>query len=265
VFKKIIDLFIGTTLKKIVLLSLISITIFLSYIIKTIPNFEKKSGYDIVWKSEYDKYHQGYCLQENKIFSDEELFRRGIIQYLEKDIIVDKKIWIYRYKTLGLGDDKEWKPVGYYVLSELDSNDWYEKFKANYDRTKKSGLRDMLFNTFNAKPSSIDDINELLTIDMSDMTAGFKKPVVLSYGNGTYSLYLGDFLLNKDDDGLCFYNYRETYLIPEREIRKFNKRIYKEILKTRDFGCTHTNIDRCGNVSYDVEEVYLNSRELTGG
>jgi len=225
--------------------------------VKAIPNYSKKEGFELVWKSDYEKYKQGYCLQENKIFSDEELFRRGIIQYIDKWIIVRKKILIYRW---GSSRHSKKTPVGYYALSGIDSTNWYEKFTANYDRTKKSGLRDMLFDTFDAKPANI---NELLTTDMSDMTAGFKKPVAQSYGDDYWHIFLDkSFLLIKEDDRLYFHAFSATSLISGREIYIGDKLGYEDILKNRE-AITRTpyEIDYCGNVNYYIEKEYLESTD----
>lgn len=225
--------------------------------IKKIPNYEKEEGFELVFKSDYDKYHQGYCLKENKILSDEEIFRRGITQQLKKLLTVVEKISTFRFNNYGNPKDKE--PVKYYLLSEVNATNWYEKFTANYDITKKSGLKEMLFKTFKAKP--IDDIAKYLTIDMNTMTAGFKEPIVLGEGDGTYIFMVGKaFFLYKWGNKHAFNNFYATSFVPKKEIYKSDKLRYEENQKRKgggDGSKAAFQVDHCGNVDYNIKKKYI--------
>ncbi len=113
--------------------------VFFAYNIKTIPNYSKYGDIDdidIVWKSNYDKYQKGYCLDEDRILSDEEIYTKAITQFLEKRVVLHNKINEYRDYTYGTPVIKP-KPVGYYLLSGIDADNWYEKFSAKYDKSQK--------------------------------------------------------------------------------------------------------------------------------
>ncbi len=230
--------------------------------IKKIPNYEKEEEFELVFKSDYDKYHQGYCLKENKILSDEEIFRRGIKDYLEKRMELYEKESIYIFNCCS-GERKR-EPVKYYLLSGVNATNWYEKFTANYDITKKSGLKEMFFKTFKAKP--IDDIAKYLTIDMNTMTAGFKEPIVLSRGDNYHFMAGKSFLLFKKGDVYSF-NYNEVFLISKQAIRKSEKEYYDEFQK--EMGGSgplkkfYYKVDYCGNVDYNVEKKF--SMSFNGG
>jgi hypothetical protein len=102
-----------------------------------VPNYAKKSGYELIWKGDYDKYQQGYCLAENRILPEEEIFRRGISQYLEKYLKLQQmsldflctqvdNIAHCTYEDRGVS-------VDYYTLNEFNATNWYEFIKTKYN------------------------------------------------------------------------------------------------------------------------------------
>ena len=225
--------------------------------VKKIPNYEKDEGYELVLESDYEKYHQGYCLKENRILSDEEIFRRGIKQYLEKKIELDKKLSLYYIHP------SKREPIRYYQLSGINITNWYEKFTKNYDKTKKSGLKEMLFKTFKAKP--IDNVMKYVTIDMKSMSASFKKPIARTDYWGDYSMFLGkSFLLFQRGDEYGV-NYGYIYLISGRSIDKSDKTYHDKMQNktgSRDVsGRFPRKIDHCGNIDYSIKEKFSTANE----
>lgn len=249
--------------------------------VKKIPNYEKDEGYELVLESDYDKYHQGYCLEENRILSDEEIFRRGIKNYLQKEIELYKLTCLYDDKCNQDGSCIE--PVGYYVLSGLSINvsNLMEKLGINLKiivetvkkrlgfkklsykqyRELKIGLKEMIFKTFKAK--LVDNVIDYVKIDMKTMTASFEKPIALGDGEGNYYIYAGkSFLLYKKDDewGL---DPSSIFLFPE--IYKnhlwdgqndYHIEFQEKIGKRDGFDGFCYKIDHCGNIKYDIKETY---------
>lgn len=215
--------------------------------VKKIPNYEKDEGYELVLESDYEKYHQGYCLKENRILSDEEIFRRGIIDDLKKRRLLNKKICYY--------DDYCREPVEYYITNDINSTNWYEKFTKNYDETKKSGLKDILFKT--SKVVSVNDIAKYIINDMRNMLAKLNIAIIFSDGEGSYSFMTDKFYLLYKTDKFHSISIFSFVLLSNMKIVMDDIIDYKEKLKNRDnrnYLTRSHKIDNCGNVYLNIEE-----------
>ena len=249
--------------------------------VKKVPNYAKDKGYELVYKRDYDKYHQGYCLKENRILSDEEIFRRGIKNYLKKEIELYKLTCLYDDQCNQDGSCVE--PVGYYVLSGIGINvaNLIEKLGINLKsivetvkkrlglkklsykqyRELKIGLKEMIFKTFKAK--LVDNVMDYVTIDMKTMTASFEKSIALGDGEGNYYIYTGkSFLLYKKDDewGLdpsmifLFPEIYDNHLWDGPNDRHIE---FQEKIGKRDgFDGYYYKIDHCGNIKFNIKETY---------
>lgn len=83
--------------------ALLLIIILCAAFICIIPDFSTSRGFAVVSLSDYNKYKQGYCLKEDRILPKEELYKRAILDFLEKG-----KIILY---TLRSNDCKKFKGI----------------------------------------------------------------------------------------------------------------------------------------------------------
>lgn len=67
---------------KIVSILLLTITIFCILFIRIVPDYSNKFGFEIVSIDDYKKQKEGYCLKEDRIFSEDEIYRRAVKSYL---------------------------------------------------------------------------------------------------------------------------------------------------------------------------------------
>ena len=263
-------------MKKIIvlLISLVAVVLLLVYEIKTVPNYTNERGYDIVSRSDYEKYNQGYCLTENRILPEEEILKKALKQYFEKDIVIDQKIEDFRIQYYGSGQENYWRwksneyskkynfqrpTIAYYALDNVSIDNFAEKFIEKYDKNnKKTGLLEVFFGEFKAKK-----INPMDLIEIKGKEAYFPIPVVFFGRSEQYSLYSRKFYLNKDDG----YTFMSDYFF-FTEGYPFNVDIKQEqILRKEDkyWNYSSNKVDNCGNIDLDVEEIYEEVKFLTGG
>ncbi len=183
----------------------IFIIVFLAYNIKTIPNYATKRGYEFVWRDDYEKYNQGYCLVEDRILDEEEVYTRGLRQYLDKDKIVSRKMEIAicedrlsksMHSIHGCKKGDQFTAIDYYALDKITSSNWYELIHSRLGaKNEKYGYREFFFDEMNATKV---DPKKYLTIDMRSMMAGFSRPIIM-LKKGGYELWLDKaFILNSD-------------------------------------------------------------------
>ena len=233
----------------------------LVYNIKTVPNYADKKGYDIVWKSDYEKYQEGYCLAENRILSRNEVFRKGISQFLEKNKIVQQKSLTGRCKLCDCIRHCDYEDQGvkvdYYLLNGINSSNWYDEITSKYNpKNTTQGYRELFFNDFNASQVNPE---KYLTLDLNSMTAGFLKPIILFESIRSYALMLDKyFLLNNTTNGKSFsLNY--IYMSEGRgSLEKYDKESYLWRVKQHR-GIGEYKLDNCGNVDLDVAEAVESS------
>jgi hypothetical protein len=255
-------------------LTAIFIIIFLAYNIKTVPNYAIKRGYEIVWRDDYEKYNQGYCLAENRILEDEEIYKKGILQYLKNDIVVLKKVADFRRANFSggyvvkkseifeqrFGSDLDNKSINYYLLSGFDSKNWYNKIISNDNINKGGGFKDMFFGDFNASNTSVE---KFLTINIDDMTAGFTKPIILYTKDVAWHLFLDKAFLLNNEQGHSF-SLMPIYINVNKNNKSSieeDKNMYYHSIKNR-IGIGNIEIDNCGNVNDDIEKSYESAKDF---
>jgi len=254
---------------------LLLIIILCAAFIRIIPDYSTSRGFAVVSLSDYNKYKQGYCLKENRILPKEELYKRAIEQYLDKKIAIDKKIDKWRAYNYG----SSWKnevEIGYYELADdINLDNWLEKIKNTYLKIyepikheslsyeDESKIMDRIwFNMLNMKKT---DYKKHLKINLSKMIAGFDKPIVfITYGRDSGEILLDNaFVLRKNlRTGYRFYGYRinKNFFY---DTRKYNQTLIKSksLYPNFDLGA----IDNCGNLDYDIEKQFVDTREAKGG
>ena len=222
-------------LKPMFLFLLIAMIIFKvsQYMVKEMPNYSTKDGFELVWKSDYDKYQKGYCLKENKILSDEEILTKGLTQYIEKKFLFEMKAYVYC-------SNLDWtsstiKPQ-YYIASDVN----FSNYKADEKIT-------------------VDKLKRILKINLTNMTAGFTKPVTLRLPKLISDKYYLDksFLLKKDNGKFflmpnSMIRYGMDYTLDKENYTKTLSEHKNNILNLKLF----YKIDNCGNIEFDVEESY---------
>ena len=125
--------------------------------IRIVPDFSTSRDFVIVSLSDYDKYKQGYCLKEDRILPKEELYKRAILDFLEKG-----KIILY---TMRSNDCKKFKGIkecrdiynkmlNYYAAYGYGNKITYDKvLEINRDRNiSYNKSRYIYFELLNLKP-----------------------------------------------------------------------------------------------------------------
>ena len=218
------------------------------YFIKTVPDYSRPGGYAYVSRSDYARYQKGYCLKEDRILSDEELFRRAILQYMRKDYELQmKKYWFY--------ENMDWtssavKPK-YFIYKK--SEDEIIKLILNKQISGKKR-----FSIFQERPIALQEIEKYLAIDWKEKTAGFSYPVLLRvpyYRMYHFHIFLNkSFLLNRKQRAFEVNNISATNTEYDADDLEEYKNL---IIKHKNHSLRYNRkIDNCGNVDYDVEEIY---------
>lgn len=289
------NFFVGTTFRKAVFFVMLSTLAFLAYSVKAVPNYATKRGSELVWKSDFEKYQQGYCLAENTILPKEEIYKRGIAQYLRKEIIMNemlKKLVIQKFGSmLEYHDDNKAPKIDYYAFDENEINifNWFEVLNTKHDiKNHWTGYRELFMNELHAK--SIDPA-PYIAIDMKLLTAGLTKPFVFYKGQRSYHLILDNSFVLREDKK-AFY---PAYMILDEDaphsISQFKeddadtiaekKKRYENFInylkyKLRDStvkSCAKTNsaqvicyfeLDNCGNVAYDIQKILEETLDSIG-
>ena len=256
-FKKLFN----TKFKKFIWLGLATIAILSAIFIRTVPNYSKKYGFEVVSLFDYNKYNQGYCLAENRILPKEELYKRAIGQYLDYDLKLDQMINDYRAYNYG----SPWRSsyeIAYYELENINLSNWFEVLQKYYKEGKTT--EQILIKELKAKKT---DPKKYLKISSDGAGFGFDRPIVLIGGSDkavTAYLLLDKFVLvNKN---YLRYNHSE-YLYDRAEIDVITKKYYEDRSKVMLFDTKKEGkeFDNCGNLNYPLEEYYLRSREAKGG
>jgi len=262
------DFFVGTMFRRVVSLVMLSTIAVLAYSVKVVPNYATKTGSELVWKSDYEKYQQGYCLAENTILPKEEIYKRGIAQYLRKWVTTERLV-SQSFKKMGISNfdysDKS-VPIEYYSLdeNEITLSNWYEIIDTKYNaKNRKTGYRELFMNDLHATPT---DPTRYITIDMNSLTAGFTRPIIL-YTRECYRLMLDQsFLLNVDShsfDGNGVYLHED----PSNTTLAGEKNSYKNNIKRKRAERYYYILDNCGNVNYNIKEEHKDTLEfiINGG
>nr|WP_314882571.1 hypothetical protein [uncultured Campylobacter sp.] len=254
-FKKLFD----TKFKKFIWLSLATIAILSAVFIRTVPNYSKKYGFEVVSLFDYNKYNQGYCLAENRILPKEELYKRAIGQFLDYELKLDQMINDYRVYAYG----SSWRSayeIAYYELENINLSNWFEILKTHHDNNET--FEEIFMNKLKAKKT---DPKKYLKINLNDMSAGFDRPIITldgAYKGPNIHILLDKFVL-------IYKNYiqrnHSEYLFDRMNFSEKIKEYYQERNKASFDIKQGFELDNCGNLNYPLEEYYLRSREAKGG
>lgn len=223
-----------------------SIVILSLIFIRKIPDYSTDRGYKIVTISDYNKYNQGYCLAENRILSEEEKYKRAIIEYLDMEITVWKGIRTkqnleYDYNI----DKKEIENIGYYVSEAFDDSNWYDFLTENFNENKTY--------VEIASARKVDNIIDYIIFDLDNNVAGFNRPIIFKniFDN---DLYLNEsFILKKD---MIINN---CIMLSDKErITKYAKKLYKSKIK-KEASAFWYKIDNCGKMEKNIQKTIDNT------
>ena len=239
-FKKLFD----TKFKKVAWFVFATIIILCAVFIRTVPNYSKKYGFEIVNLFDYNKYNQGYCLAENRILDKEELYKRAITQFLDRELEVGNMINNFRCKQYGKSHCKKYK-LSYYKAKNYNLNEILKILENNSNYY----IEDVVFNKID-----IIEINpdEYIKINLDKMSAGFIEPVFyqnLLFLDYSFILYDNFIALNHS-------------IFVDKFTTDFLSKYYTD---KRKQPVIKTQFDNCGNVNIDVQKNYLQSREPKGG
>lgn len=258
------NFFVGTTFRKAVFFVMLSTLALLAYNIKAVPNYATKRGSELVWKSDYEKYQQGYCLAENTILPKEEIYKRGIAQYLRKSLTVDrmiraslKKMGITHYEY----SDKN-VPIEYYTLdeNEITLSNWYEVIDTKYNANNhKTGYRELFMNDLHATPT---DPTRYITIDMKSLTAGFTRPIFLYREKGYIFMFNQSFILNPDGHSFTI-NWVYLHEDSTNTTLLGQKKSYEYAIERQRNNIYDYKLDNCGNINYDIKDTHKRLLDVT--
>ncbi|MSN97160.1 hypothetical protein F1B92_08310 [Campylobacter sp. FMV-PI01] len=256
--------------------------------IRTVPNYSKKYGFEIVHLWDYNKYNQGYCLAENKILDKEELYKRAIGEYLDKQLKIDKMIDEWRADNYG----SRWKSemeIGYYELdSEINLNNWLEKIKNYYmdlyipveNTDYDLNIREKATSKLLFEKLKIIKINPMKYININfnnfgNITAGFDKPILfVTYGLWNSKILLDNVAIFENDKLVGGYKFYFDYsfskynnfmrdIFYDKEKEKYELEKSKLVKSNKSY--PNVKIDNCGNINYDIENEFIMAREAKGG
>ena len=282
--KKIFD----TKFKKLVWFVFIITLILSAIFIRTTPNYSNKYGFEIVNLFDYNKYNQGYCLAENRILDKEELYKRAVVEYLDKQLEVNKKIDEWRYKNYG----SRWKSdieIGYYELADdINLDNWLEKIKNYYmdlyipveNTDYDLNIREKATSKLLFEKLKIIKINPMKYININfnnfgNITAGFDKPILfVTYGLWNSKILLDNVAIFENDKLVGGYKFYFDYsfskynnfmrdIFYDKEKEKYELEKSKLVKSNKSY--PNVKIDNCGNINYDIENEFIMAREAKGG
>jgi hypothetical protein len=182
-----------------------------------------------------------------------ELYRRGVLDFLEKQKTVYEKYWHYTYIEMDAPPPISKKPVGFYVLNEDDFEQWYKKFIKLYNPKDPLSIEKILFEEFNA--TKVDNISNYLVLDKNLSKAGFKKLVVFHASDRMWLLYgKYSFLLKNIENKTEFI--RKFLVLLEKDPIDWIKSDAKEYIQSKIKPVFILEVDKCGKVTnYDIDQV----------
>ena len=236
--------------------TLLLIIILCAAFIRIIPDYSTSRGFVIVSLSDYDKYKQGYCLKEDRILPKEELYKRAILDFLEKG-----KIILY---TMRSNDCKKFKGIkecrdiynkmlNYYAAYGYGNKITYDKvLEINRDRNiSYNKSRYIYFELLNLKPIVLTQ--EFISVNLDKNSAGFTTPIIQLVGEHEYYLYNGDgIILNRNKLAFTY-----IYLFDsEKFMEQINKELswydnHKSDLKQNT---SYLEFDNCGTTKTDIDK-----------
>ena len=151
---------------KVAIGALLLIIILCASFIRIIPDYSTSRGFAVVSLSDYNKYKQGYCLKEDRILPKEELYRKAIEKYLDKELELSKMINEYRKEHYDFYKS-EYQPA-YYEVENMDFSN-YIKIAKQFGSQDGEFLYKFYIGELGAK---ITDSKRYLKINLNDMSAG---------------------------------------------------------------------------------------------
>ena len=256
--------------------------------IRTVPNYGNKFGFEVVSLWDYNKYNQGYCLAENRILDKEELYKRAVVEYLDKQLEVNKTIDEWRYKNYG----SRWKSdieIGYYELADdINLDNWLEKIKNYYmdlyipveNTDYDLNIREKATSKLLFEKLKIIKINPMKYININfnnfgNITAGFDKPILfVTYGLWNSKILLDNVAIFENDKLVGGYKFYFDYsfskynnfmrdIFYDKEKEKYELEKSKLVKSNKSY--PNVKIDNCGNINYDIENEFIMAREAKGG
>lgn len=258
---------------KITSILLLLIIIFCILFIRVVPDYSNKYGFEIVSINDYKKYKQGYCLKEDRILSKDEIYKRAIMDYFNKDEIIKIRIqkgYCERVDSIyGFCDDKNIEKIGFYKIEGFTKDNIVDIFKQQYEKFihQKNSFNNNYFyffsEAFNTKKLEINKLE--LDIDLQKNTAG-PNIYMLLFDGSSYYIYInkiesfyfyenGDFInisanpligpiygIN-DSNGDTFSSKFEKYFKEFKNKKYFNK------LYEYDY-----TVDNCGFTNIDINK-----------
>jgi len=236
--------------------TLLLIIILCAAFIRIIPDYSTSRGFVIVSTFDYNKYNQGYCLKEDRILPKEELYKRAILDFLEKG-----KIILY---TMRSNDCKKFKGIkecrdiynkmlNYYAAYGYGNKITYDKvLEINRDRNISfNKSRYIYFELLNLKPIVLKP--EFISINLDKNSAGFTTPIIQLVGEHEYYLYNGDgIILNRNKLAFTY-----IYLFDnEKFMEQINKELswydnHKSDLKQN---ISYLEFDNCGTTKTNIDK-----------
>ncbi len=241
---------------KILAAVLLLIIILCAAFIRIIPDYSTSRGFVIVSTFDYNKYNQGYCLKEDRILPKEELYKRAILDFLEKG-----KIILY---TMRSNDCKKFKGIkecrdiynkmlNYYAAYGYGNKITYDKvLEINRDRNiSYNKSRYIYFELLNLKPIVLKP--KFISVNLDKNSAGFTTPIIQLVGEHEYYLYNGDgIILNRNKLAFTY-----IYLFDnEKFMEQINKELswydnHKSDLKQN---ISYLEFDNCGTTKTDIDK-----------
>ncbi|MBZ7986219.1 hypothetical protein AVANS14531_07700 [Campylobacter sp. Cr9] len=217
-----------------------------NYFFRTIPDYSSKTNERIVTLSDYKKYQQGYCLEENRILPKDELYKRVVVDDLTKQLVYRDKVYKNLYNIIASHKYKIHKDINLDNYKDYLRKNAYSKYLVNYDELESV------------------DYTKYLVIDTKNNTAIFTKPIILvSDGLISVTFYL-DLAFEFEDNAYRFYKF---YLSDEFDERKDKEKEYKRRLEDVDYWLLsyendikeqrisyNYKFDNCGYSNFDPEK-----------
>ena len=224
--------------------------------IRIIPDYSTSRGFAIVSLLDYTKYKQGYCIKENRILPKEELYKRAILDFLEKG-----KIILYtvrnndckKFKNINKCRDIYNKMLNYYTAYGYGNKITYDKvLEINRDRNiSYNKSRYIYFELLNLKPIVLK--LEFISVNLDKNSAGFTTPIIQLVGEHEYCLYNGDcIILNRNKLAFTY-----IYLFDnEKFMEQINKELswYENHKSDLKQNISYLEFDHCGTTKTDIDK-----------
>jgi hypothetical protein len=205
-----------------------------------------------------------YTIEDGSRLSKEKIYKRGLLQFLQKQDILYQRILEYRYLEMDYPNTIPHKPAGYYVLNDASFDDWHKRLVEKYDSSDPLSMEKIFFSDFNA--SKVKNIADFLVIDDNLTTAGMKKPVVFAYGDGSWQVFLDASFILKQRDNQYLFSILTIFLSNDIPEKFWDSKINEYGIEkgSKEIGYTY-KIDDYGNVNYDIAKEFEEHKDLKGG